>query len=257
MIKIAVCDDRRADLRRLAEAVDAYVRLHPEQEFAVEAFQSPGALLSRLERGQAFHIYLLDVLMPLLSGIELGRDIRARDQACSIIYSTVSADYALDSYGVRAQNYLVKPYAPEDLYRSLDRALAELRRQRADGILLRTGGGQAFLPFHQIAYVELARRRMVFHRTDRATLQSAVLRGSFEGAAAGLLAEPRFLQPHKSFVVNMDHVTLQSGFRLLLSDGAVVPISMRKRAGTMDRLFAYFAGRGGRPSPGCLSAPPP
>lgn len=181
--------------------------------------------------------------MPPMSGIELGRVIRLRDRECAIIFCTVTPEYALESYCVRAQNYLVKPCRREELFRSLDQALLRLEQRLSAGISIRTREGTALLPFHQIAYIELRERRMAFHLTDGTAVESTVLRGSFELALADLLADPRFLQPHKSFVVNMDQVLLGSGLRLTMRDRTPIPVSVRRRAQVLDRFFAYMSAR--------------
>ena len=239
MIKIAVCDDRCSDLQRLMDMVNDYASLHPEYEIVPHAYRSPSVLLSHVEGGAQFQIYLLDILMPSLSGIDLGLGIRKYDDDCFIIFCTITPEYALESYGVRAQHYLLKPYRGKELFQVLDRTLFQIEQRQDTGFHIRTQSGHIFLPFHQIVYIELVQRRMVFHMLSRETIQSTILRGSFESALAELLADPRFLQPHKSFVVNMDHVQLSAGFHLTLRDRTAIPISFRKHSEVLNRLFSY------------------
>ena len=56
-----------------------------------------------------YDIYLLDVVMPGLNGIELAKEIRSSDKAADIIFLTSSPEFAVESYTVKASNYLVKP----------------------------------------------------------------------------------------------------------------------------------------------------
>ena len=46
-------------------------------------------------------IDLLDILMPALSGIELGRAIRSRDDSCAIIYCTAAKEFGTVSSSSR------------------------------------------------------------------------------------------------------------------------------------------------------------
>ena len=241
MIQIALCDDSHADLRQIAEFTRSYIRSHPEHAYTMQAYASPYELLSQVDGGRRFQIYLLDILMPALSGIEVGRKVRERDDACAIIFCTISPEFALESYEVRAQNYLVKPCRREHVFRSLDQAMARLERQQSSGICVRTAEGRAFLPFHQIVYIELAERRLVFHLADGRALRSTLLRGSLEAALADLLAESRFLQPHKSFVVNMDCVLLWGQRHLLLRGGVEVPVALRRRSAVREEMFSYLS----------------
>lgn len=55
-------------------------------------------------------IILLDIVMPLLNGMDTARELRAQDTAVKIIFLTSSPEFALESYEVRAQDYLLKPH---------------------------------------------------------------------------------------------------------------------------------------------------
>ncbi len=240
MIRIAVCDDIRAELEEITQIIRDYGTQHPDQELTVYSFSSPYALLGAVENGQFHDIYILDIVMPRISGIELGQYIRSHNNACAIIFCTITPEYALDSYCVQAQNYLVKPIRKDSMIQALEQALQRLRHDHAKGISIHTPGGQSFIPFYQIVYLELSNRRILFHLTNGDAIQSLLLRGSFEAALADLLTEPRFLHPHKSFVVNMEHIAKQRGSSLVMDTGACVPISMRRRSAVIRQYFNYL-----------------
>ena len=50
----------------------------------------------------AFDIYILDIIMPGCSGIQLGKDLRRADPDGKILHLTSSAEYALESCRVKA-----------------------------------------------------------------------------------------------------------------------------------------------------------
>lgn len=241
MIQVAVCDDMYAELEEIVRIIRDYRAQHPDQELSVQSFSSPYALLSAVENGQFHDIYILDIVMPRISGIELGRYIRAHNNACAIIFCTITPEYALESYCVQAQNYLVKPIRRAALIQSLEQAIQRLRHDRAKGISVHTPNGRCFIPFYQIVYLELSNRRIHFHQTTDEVIQSLLLRGSFETALADLLTDPRFLQTHKSFVVNMEHISIQHRGFLTTDTGARIPVSTRKRTQVMDQYFQFLA----------------
>lgn len=243
MIRIAVCDDNASELGEMLRIIDRYAQRHPEQEITAQGFSSPYALLGAVENGQFHDIYVLDIVMPHISGIELGHYIRSRNNACAIIFCTITPEYALESYCVQAQNYLVKPIQESALLHALEQALQRLSYDQAKGISLHTAEGQSFVPFHQIVYLELANRRIRLHPAKGEPIQSLLLRGSFESALADLLSEPRFLQPHKSFVVNMEHIANQQPGALVMDNGARVPVAVRKRAAVIQQYFNYLEAR--------------
>lgn len=174
-----------------------------------------------------------------MNGVELGKSIRRRNSRCVILFGTITPEYALDAFHAGPQNYLLKPFQRKGLFETLDRAICFLDAGQAHGISIRTPGGVHFIPFHSILYIENKRRRLELHLLDGRSVDSVKLRGSFEEALAGLLSDPRFCQPHKSFVVNMDHVRFQGGGYMEVLTGAVIPVSPARRTAVLDRFLEY------------------
>ena len=76
MIRCCICDDRPEDLSLLLEYAGAFSRAHPDLPLRTETFSSAGALLEAVRQRGGFDLYLLDVLMPGLNGLELARRLR-------------------------------------------------------------------------------------------------------------------------------------------------------------------------------------
>ena len=54
-------------------------------------------------------IILLDMIMPLVNGTDTARELRQADTAVRLVFLTSSPEFALESYEVRAFDYLLKP----------------------------------------------------------------------------------------------------------------------------------------------------
>ena len=102
MLKIAICDDEEKQLNQTASLLNIYLQSRPGLHGQVETFRSGGTLLERAEAAGGFDLYVLDILMPELSGIDTGRRLRALGKGGEIVYLTSSNDFAADSYDVRA-----------------------------------------------------------------------------------------------------------------------------------------------------------
>ena len=77
MLRIAVCDDEEQQRQRTVALLERYLGTRPALAGQVETFQSCEELLARAEAEGGFDLYLLDILMPGLSGIDAGRRLRA------------------------------------------------------------------------------------------------------------------------------------------------------------------------------------
>ena len=238
MLTVALCDDEEYQLRLLGELLREFMRVRPEIALRIQAFRSGEELLSACEETGGFDLYILDVLLPGLNGIETGTRLRELGGDGEIIYLTNAQDYAVDSYDVQAFFYLLKPVEQERLFSVLDRAVETLARRRTEGILVTTRGGVRHLLLDRILYAERVGRIMRYYCVD-GTVDSLTLRGSFRSAAAPLLADPRFCPCGASYVLNLQHVAGVDGQSAMLDTGARVPLP-RSAAGAFKDAWGRF-----------------
>ena len=132
MLKLCICDDQPGDLERLEGFTAEFFQSRPDLPALVETFRSPFDLLERLEEKGGFDIYLLDILMPHLSGLELARKLRERGETAQILFLTSSREYALDAFAVNAAGYLLKPVEREAFFQAVTAAAQALERTATD-----------------------------------------------------------------------------------------------------------------------------
>lgn len=238
MLRIAICDDEEEQLRQTAALLNTYLQSHSGLQGQVETFCSGGALLDRMEELGGFDLYVLDILMPELNGIETGRRLRALGQGGEIIYLTSSNDFAADSYDVRAFFYLLKPVEKRRLFQVLDGAVEKLGRRRSSAIVVATSDGPRRILLEQIRYVERVGRCMRYFCTD-GTVDSQTIRISFREMAAPLLADRRFWLCGASFVLNFQHVAGVNGQTALLDNGQTVALP-RAAAAEFKRAWGSY-----------------
>lgn len=132
-------------------------------------------------RAERFPLYLLDVLMPGMTGMDAAREIRSFDAAADIIFLTTSPGFAYESYGVRAAEYLLKPINAKLLYPVLDKLY--LRDQKPqDGLTVKSNGMLVRLPFSQLSYVEVNGKHLIFNMADGTVYEVAASMREYEGA---------------------------------------------------------------------------
>ena len=116
MLKLALCDDDPQQCAAVGALLQEYAALRPALAAKLSIFSSSWELLADEEEGACFDLYVLDVVMPEVSGIELGVKLRELGRSGAIIYLTISPEYAVDSYAAQAFYYLMKPVEPERLW---------------------------------------------------------------------------------------------------------------------------------------------
>ena len=216
---IAVCDDQIEELEKLTALLQAWQSdLHSDVRF--QTFRSGGQLLDAA-RAERFTLYLLDVLMPGMTGMDAAREIRSFDAAADIIFLTTSPGFAYESYGVRAAEYLLKPINAKLLYPVLDKLY--LREQKPqDGLTVKSNGMLVRLPFSQLSYVEVNGKHLYFNLADG---QVREVVGSMKEYEDALLTRPEFMRIHRSYIVNMLQIEELSPAGLRTFSGRELPVS--------------------------------
>lgn len=237
MIHIAICDDSKQDRQILAALFKRYQELHATP-LQIHIFQNGFSLLDAIDQGKRFDITILDILMPGENGIEIARNIRVSGADTEIIFLTSSPEYAVDSYEVKAQNYLLKPVTEEKFFASIDSILAELdEKDTASFIIYTTEKQYSRIRVSSLVYGEVTHRTITLHLADQ-TMISAVM--TFTEFQDILKAYPDFIYPHRSYAVNMNYIQYVTKSDIILTDGQKIPLS-RNNYMKISEQFLNFA----------------
>ncbi len=237
MIRIALCDDDQKILNYLEERITWYAE-EKAVSLYIKKFCFAKELEMQLEKNQDYQIYFLDILMPDIDGIEIGKVIRKQNEKAVIIYLTSSVDYALQAFGVFAQRYLLKPVKQEEFHEAIEFAVEQaLQKQRV--LYVNTKEGIHKILYDEIEYVENVSRTLYISVVKKEPIISRFLRKSFESDMIELLESENFVQVHKSFIVNLNYVKLYSQSQIIMSSEKVIPISRNKQT-EVKRLYLQY-----------------
>jgi len=242
-IRVVIVDDE-------ALARDG-IRLRLDREPDVEVvgeFASAETAMQRIPELGA-DVMFLDVQMPHLSGLDLV-ERTGLDAVPAVVFITAYDHYAIQAFGVRALDYLVKPYDDERFAEMLDRVRSRIAQLR-DGTLgrqvrtvlsrhlgdavgasggiarvpVKTANGVTFVRADTIDWIEAAGDHIRLHVGRDTFALRQTLTGILE-----TLDPRRFVRIHRSAVVNVDRIVelqpffhgehiaiLQSGRRLKVS----------------------------------------
>lgn len=233
MYHIAVCDDNQEEahlISRMAREIMA----QREIEAQVDLFFDPESLLDKLQQVQnQYDLFLLDILMEERNGIQLAQALRQRGYRGKLIYITVSRDYAIDGYKVKADDYLLKPVEKDTLDQAIGRVLPRL-----ETVLLETTGGMKILQLQQILYAESTGHYVLIQLGDKG--EPLRLRATLLQVQQKLGAE-KFVRCHKGYLVNLAQVreVRVSTSQILLHGGDAIPLGRQYRYEVQKAVVQY------------------
>ena len=216
---IAVCDDSIDELARISSLLEDYCK-ERDNSVTYEAFHSAMDLLETMQLRQ-YDLLLLDILMPGLTGMDAAMELRHSGIEVPIIFLTSSREFAVESYRVNAEDYIMKPASRDEIFPLLDRQLTRLAKEEAY-LTLRAGSGILKLPFSQIVYVEVINRSVQFILANGEVRKAYGYLNDYE---RDLLSDPHFFKPHRSYVVNLCHVTELNKNGFATKKGKTVPVA--------------------------------
>ena len=194
-------------------------------------------------------LIITDINMPDLSGLDF---VKTLHEPPLVIFTTAHAGYAVDSYSVSAIDYLLKPYGFVEFTRAVNKAV--------ETYMLRQGGGSAESRiasrtadsiFVKVDYrfIRVRLPEMLYIKGYGEYLQifvegkpgPLVTLSSFAAIKEGLSGN--FLQVHRSYIVNMDHVDQIERARLIIDDGTAIPVGDSYKTILQEYLSAHSVGR--------------
>ena len=231
MPKIAVCDDDAGFLEQTKQMLrnwrDGQIPL------GISLFTDADALI-RCHSADPFDILFLDVVMPLLNGIEAAQEIRGFDRTVKIVFLSVSPEFAVDSYTVKADNYLLKPVNPQRLFFCLDE-LQEEMQQLEKSITVKSTTAVHRVRLQDVEYLESQGKLVIFNLTGGLTVHGTEPLYAYEKS---LLLDDGFFKCHRSYLVNIYKIKTYTAKEITMTSGSRIPIS---RSCHKEFEAAYFA----------------
>lgn len=243
-MKIVICDDCKEDLAEIERLLEQYkesAAVAPE----VETFLDASQLYHKILQDELADIYILDMIMPEKTGIDIG-SLLEKSGKCVVIYITSSSEFALEAYGVHAVRYLVKPVSEAVFAEAVDYAISYVKRERDISFKeirfpIKTREGIVSVSVSDIEYIENAARVLEVHLKDENSIKSIFIRKSFDEEIREMEADRRFMRVHKSFLINMNYVKRLTQDSCYMESGKNIPISKTKAADVKKEYLKFVS----------------
>ncbi len=219
-MRAAIIDDRPDDRTTLCRELDTVLRERGYHVEAIDLFSGGEDFLALFKAGK-YDLVFLDIYMAGINGIQTATEIRRTDQSVRLIFVTTSNDFAAESYALRADYYLLKPFVHADIVKALTVIdLADYEKQR---IVTLPDGSTCHL--HDIIFSEYFNHKIVMHLRKG---QVKNLRASQAVMESILCCNQSFMACTKGIIVNFEYVKRIEDGTIFLEENNQVPVSRRR-----------------------------
>lgn len=231
-MKAAIIDDLAQCREDIKKNLARYLQEnYAGEEPVMEEFGS-GTEFLRAFRSDIYDVIFIDQYMEGISGMDTARRIREMDDTVALIFVTTSQAHAVDSYGVRACGYLVKPYPYETFEQTMKLArVGKILNAR----FIRVGDDRILL--REILWCDRKGHYIQIHTREHGALRYRLAFGALEEL---LEPYPQFLQCYRGLIVNMDRISRMEELEFIMDTGEGVPFSKRDRTDIKNRFFLYM-----------------
>ena len=237
MIKCIAIDDEPLALRQLNKYMERI------EDLEVVALCNSAHAAEKVLAEQEVDVMFTDINMPDLSGVDF---VRGLENPPMVIFTTAYSEYAIDGFRLDAVDYLLKPFSFDEFQRAVGKArsLIELQRLREeqitssveaepaqgsaeskDCISIKADYKVSLVKYADIIFIESVGEYVRLHLTSGTSIMTLLRLKNIESA----LPADRFMRVHRSYIVNLGHVTGYARGRVYLDNEEYVPISINYR----------------------------
>jgi len=203
LVKTIIADDEplaRARLKRLLSKSDL-VQVIAEAETGEQAI--------KLIQAHQPDLVLLDINMPLKTGIDVAKEIKQLlTRRPAVIFTTAYEQYALDAFELNASSYLVKPISESALMQAIENATSLNKAQVANF----EGLSADFIHVKRSTEIESVQVSKISHFKAQDKLVVACCESGAESVVSYTLKEleekltPAFSRTHRNTLINISYM---------------------------------------------------
>lgn len=224
-IKIGICDDIPAAIGQIEHVINKYME-QSGTELEIHTFLSGKEVLEKIDM---IDILFLDIEMPEMDGIEVGREIRRKKSDCRIIMATSKIERFKETYKIGAFRFVSKPFDEEEIIEALSDAMQtmigletiELYEKRQ---VLQVQQRDIYMVESFGSYVEV----LVGNHRLRKSCRMAEIEKELNTAL--------FYKIDKKYIINMAHIQMYENGNISIGNEGLKVARRRKK----DFEKAYF-----------------
>lgn len=234
MLNIAVLDDEDMYIDRVCKITEKCMK-QMEMDYEICIYKSGREVLEELKNDRYFDVYLLDMKLPDMDGLEVAKQIRRRFSKPILIYVSHYLDYCPKVFELKTHRYIMKTKLEEELPEAYQTMLEVLKERKKRGN--RYYMAEYYNEFEKIFYRDIYYLKkdkkyvVIVHKDGETSVRMSL------GAMLEKLDGEEFLMIERGYIVNLDHVKSLKDSGLGITNGETLPVSRLKLDYVRDAIM--------------------
>lgn len=232
-MKIAICDDDKYYVNEIQKNIHEILSEHKiKADFSV--FSDSYELFNS---NAHYDIAFLDIEMTPFTGIEVAERLKKINPYIVTFIITSYDKYLDEAMDLNVFRYIKKPLDIRRLRNGVNKALDSIDSNILS-VFMKTHKSATNILINDIVYIETVGRTTKIVTINEEYISDKKITFWKEKLIASF-----FFQVHKSFIINMKHISDYRRDTVVLSEKYNIPISYRKQAEFRSYFLNYFGGR--------------
>lgn len=231
-MKIAICDDEKLFANDIKTKIESFMCKN-NIESEIHTFYCS----EEFEDDSFYDIAFLDIEMPGQNGIELATKLKKVNPYIIIFFITSHDKYLDDAMDLNVFRYLKKPVDDDRFFSALYKCIDYIDNNNLTVFAINTSKVKS-IKLNDIIYIEIIGRK-----TRLLTVNGEYISDNKIDYWENKLTQRFFYRVHKSYIVNLKHITDYERDSVTLEDKYVVPVSYRKQTDFRQVFMKYLGGK--------------
>lgn len=201
MLKCVIVEDEFPAREELKYFLSNHEGIELEKEF-----DNPIDALKFIQNNH-IDVIFLDINMPELDGMNLGKILVKLDPNLKIVFITAYREYAAEAFELKAFDYILKPYSEKRIKEVLDNLTScqnnniLKENNKINKITVSLDEKLIVLSIDEIYYIEIVEKESLIY-TQNFSYTSKLNLSKWEE----ILPKNKFYRTHRSYIVNLDKI---------------------------------------------------
>lgn len=237
MIRVAIVDDNQEIVDLVYKIVVDKMGKNQEQLDNIKCFTKPVTLRYELEEKRQYDLYLLDVEMPGVNGIELAKYIRKVQENAYIVFLTSHPEFAIYSYdlSIQAYQYILKGKMKTTLPYVLEKIQNNLKNKTEQFLVIHNN-----IRYEKIDHQKIIRMYKEGKNTVIVTDNEIHKKRSTLEKVLKELEGSSFIQIERGSIVNIERIDKILRNEVHMDNGDILEISRANVKSVKQRINQYW-----------------
>lgn len=234
MIRIAAIEDEPSIRCEVYEYIRQGAEADTGVNVEIKTYESAEEYLSS---GKDYNLVVSDIALTGMSGLELARRIKKKNPEVYIVFLTSHTEFALDSYYIEANQYILKTDMEKRLPQLVEKTIARIKRSYEEFCWIKTNRELRKVFLKDIIYIcKVKGSKYIKYITAEEVYTERVSINQIFDA----IHNSAFVFADRAHILNVNHIKRMRGCSIHMDNGEEIVVNRAQFTQVKEKIMEYW-----------------